>query len=176
MLERNKPKVNGPSTYPTWTITFQVPCGGYTGVTRLRVRGGYNNPVTTGQSCNALGQTYGNTVDFNITIAASSNPSANYSLPKDTIFENAPVTFINNNQSGYILHEWSTSDLGLGVVVDNATNFTYAFPTAGTYDVRLKSTNCNGSSTVTKTITVVAPPVHLFQISLLTKQRLMLSQ
>ncbi len=140
----------------TWNYTqsINVPCGAATGLTRMRLRVTPNFSVTAGTACN--GANWGETFDFDITIDPPANPTANFFIP-DTVFTNSPATFVNANKSGYIGHQWSTSVAGLTTVVGTKTNFLFAFPVAGSYQVRLTSTNCIGSATTTKNIVVVDP-------------------
>jgi len=140
----------------TWNYTrsITVPCGAKTGLTRMRLRVTPNFTVNAGTACNSAD--WGETFDYDITIDAPSNPVANFFIP-DTVFTNSPATFVNANKSGYISHEWSTSVAGLPTIVGTNTNFLFAFPSAGTYQVRLTSANCIGSATTTKNIVVVDP-------------------
>lgn len=139
---------------PWFTKTFTVPCTATPGVTRLRVRCQYNTSFTAAQGCGNV--TYGETMDYVVTIANSTNATANFFVP-DTVFTGSPAAFINANKEGYIGHQWSTSVSGLANVVATTTNFGYTFPSAGTYQVRLSSTNCSGTATTTKNVVVVDP-------------------
>lgn len=149
----------------TYDKTFTVPCNAVTGVTRMRVRTDAFNPLTAAQSCNG-NYCYGETWDFDVTIAATSNPTAEFAIP-DSVYTNSPGLFVNANQAGYIGHVWDV--IGLGSATDgNKTNFTYSFPTAGQYQLRLTSTNCLGNAIKTKTVTVINPtssPLSNFVLS-----------
>jgi hypothetical protein len=149
-----------PTGSGTITKTFTVPCSSLSGKTRMRVSIDYNysgGPLFTASMGCTTAYGYGETIDYDVTIATAGNPTANFYLP-DSIFTLSPATFVNTNQSGYIKHEWSTTVSGLGTVIQTSTNLDgFAFPSAGTYQVRLKSTNCTGSATVTKNVTVIDP-------------------
>ncbi len=53
----------------TATINFTVPPAATTAITRLRIIGGNDSPVTSGQACGASSSTWGETEDYDITIA-----------------------------------------------------------------------------------------------------------
>ncbi len=136
-------------------VTITVPCAAKTGVTRLRLRTA-EDPFSSNESCVVPFLSWGEAFDFDITIDVPVNPTANFFIP-DTIFTNSPANFINGNSRGYIGHEWSTTVKGLNVIEATSNNFTFSFPNAGNYQVRLSSENCNGKATVTKNIVVVDP-------------------
>ncbi len=139
----------------TATRTISVPCNAVAGLTRMRIRhAGFNLALNANNRCNNM--TWGETFDFDVTIDVPANPTANFFIP-DTVFTNSPANFINANSTGYISHDWSTSVAGLTTTEATTTNFAYAFPSAGSYQVRLTSTNCLGSATVTKNVVVVDP-------------------
>lgn len=152
--------ITGQIAYPLGSATnnFTIPCTAKSGTTRMRVRIDYYYAFSAAMGCNNTSYGYGETMDYEVTIAAANNPTANFFIP-DTIFTGSPADFLNANKVGYINHKWSTSVGGLGNVVGNSTNFSYAFPSAGNYQVRLISTNCGGSATVTKNVVVVDPTV-----------------
>lgn len=156
---------NGENIVPNTTLPFNtavntkatitVPCVAKPGVIRMRLRTGEDNmTAATGACLTTIG--WGETFDFDITIDPPLNPTANFFLP-DTVFTGSPANFINANLKGYVGHEWSTSVAGLNTVVGTKTNFSFSFPTAGTYQVRLTSTNCKGNATITKNVVVVDP-------------------
>lgn len=136
-------------------VSVAVPCGAKVGVTRLRLRTA-EDVFTSNESCNVPGLSWGEAFDFDITIDAPVNPTANFFIP-DTIFTNSPANFLNGNQKGYIGHEWFTTIKGLTVTEATTNNLTFSFPVAGNYQVRLTSENCKGKATVTKNVVVVDP-------------------
>jgi PKD repeat protein len=153
--------VTGQMAYGSTKVTksFTVPCSAVAGKTRMRVSIDYCYTSTYAYTASGYCGTpygYGETIDYDVTIATAGSPTANFFLP-DSIFTLSPATFANANQVGYIKHEWSTSVGGLGSIVSTNTNLDFAFPSAGTYQVRVKSTNCTGSATVTKNVTVIDP-------------------
>ncbi len=143
--------------------SFQVPCTAVAGTTRMRVRidYDYNNSPYNWAQANACGVGsyasggYGETWDFNVNIGSVSPANANYTVP-DTVYVNSPAKFINSNRSGYIKHYWDVINAG-NAPDDSTLDFTYTFPSAGTYQLRLTSINCQGTDIETKTITVVTP-------------------
>lgn len=157
-----------------WTKAVTIPCNAVAGKTRMRVRNDYSysgSPYTYNQSNECGNSTYGNqgygeTWDFDVQIGSVGPANANFAVP-DTVYVNSPTTFVNANPSGYISHEWDAINLG-NTPDDTKTNFTWTFPTTGTHQVRLTSTNCQGTSINTKTFTVVNPtssPNPVFVVS-----------
>lgn len=151
MISSSIPYPNG-----TYQKTITIPCTAKPGKTRMRFRIDYVSQFNANQACGNSSYGYGETIDYEITIANAGNPSANFFIP-DSVFSGADATFLNGNKVGYTAHAWSTSVGGLTNVVSTATDFPYAFPSAGNYQVRLTSTNCNGSATTTKNVTVIDP-------------------
>lgn len=77
----------------TTSITFTVPAGAYDGVTRLRIVGGNDSPVTAAQACGASSSIYGETEDYNVTITAgAANLTYNWS----------PGTFLSGTTSSVV--------------------------------------------------------------------------
>ena len=122
----------------------------------MRFRIDYVYQFNANQACNNSSYGYGETIDYDVTIANAGNPSANFFIP-DSVFNSSEASFLNANQAGYTGHAWSTSVDGLNNVISNSTNLPYTFPAAGNYQVRLTSTNCNGSATTTKNVVVIDP-------------------
>lgn len=141
------------------TRNFTVPCNAVAGTTRMRVRIDYYNYVfTQGYACgNSVygNQGYGETWDFDVNIGSVSAPNANFIVP-DTVYENSPAKFVNANRSGYVSHYWDVINQG-NSPDDSTLDFSYTFATPGNYQVRLTSTNCQGTDIETKNITVVTP-------------------
>lgn len=77
-------------------------------------------------------------------------PTANFTL-SDTIFVNSPVTLLNNNGIGSPLgHKWYVD----GVLKGTGVDLPYLFLATGTYNIKLITTGCFGTDSITKTITV----------------------
>lgn len=136
------------------TITFNVPCTAVPGTTRMRV----SCQETSGpniQPCAVFG--YGEVEDYNVNIVAGTAPSAQFSVP-DSVYTGCVTTFINSNQAGYT-HQWFNSDVDptLQTVASTNVNYNYTFPSAGSYTIRVSSTNCQGTAVRTKTVTVIDP-------------------
>jgi len=134
---------------------FTVPCTALSGPTLIRFRCDYNWALTATYGCGNTYYGYGETMDYIINISASNTPSANFSIP-DTVYQNSPALFVNNNQLGYVSHAWDL--LNQGSNPDATTvNYTEKFASLGTYQLKLSSTNCQGTASVTKSFNVVAP-------------------
>jgi hypothetical protein len=135
--------------------TAYVGCNGISaGTSRMRVRSEYYNQAnfSAGSSCSSI--YYGETEDYTITLATSTSLAAGFYMPT-TAFEGTPVKMTNNNQTGYIKHEWDIADNGS--VEYNTTNANHIFTTLGTNCVRLKSQNCLGRDSILKCINIIAP-------------------
>ncbi len=144
------------------SFQFTVPCGGTAGTTRMRVRSNYNTYTWTANEHSISGTQayYGETEDFTMSYAVPAGLSSDF-FAADTVYQGTVATFVNSNQSGYISHEWTVD----GSTTYNTTNANHVFAAPGTYNVKLKSINCIGSDSTTKSVVVVsptAPPVADF--------------
>jgi len=145
---------------------FTVPCNAVAGPTLIRFRCDYYYAFNSGIGCGNAPYGYGETMDYIINISSSSSPSANFSIP-DTVYQNSPTLFVNSNQLGYIGHEWDLLNQG-GNPDAKSVNYTGTFANLGTYQLKLSSTNCQGTATTTKSFDVVAPtssPVANYVVS-----------
>lgn len=154
-------------TFGTFTssFSFTVPCAATAGVKRMRVVCQEANPNNI-TPCNTY--FYGETEDYNVTLVAGPAASADFSIP-DTVYTDWVAQFININQSGYT-HEWynSDDDVTLSTLGSTNTNYSHVFTSPGCYDVKLVSTNCQGTAITTKQVCVVDPtslPVPNFVVS-----------
>lgn len=145
----------GSTTIGNSTTQFTVPCNAVAGPTLIRFRCDYFRAFTASFGCGNSSYGYGETMDYIINIASTSTPSANFSIP-DTVYQNSPALFVNNNQVGYVSHEWDLLNQG-GSPDAISVNYTGLFNNLGTYQLRLSSTNCQGTATTTKSFDVVAP-------------------
>jgi uncharacterized repeat protein (TIGR01451 family) len=143
--------INGPVKQK---ITFTVPCSVSAGTTRLRVRLQGMNQVKGNHAC-SVPSTYGETWDFDVTITQPSSVNANFSS-EDTVFVKTAVKFTNANIAGYFQHVWDANNDG-SVEANNSKDFTYSWASTGTKCVKLKSSNCYGTDSTVKCITVIAP-------------------
>jgi len=149
----------------TLSRTVSIPCSAVPGKTRMRIRNDYNynnSPYKYDQSYACGNSCYGNagygeSWDFDVQIQSVSAPTARFTMP-DTVYTNWNATFSNSNTVGYT-HKWYNSDLDPTLQTVNATtlNYTYAFPVAGTYSLKLISTNCQGTAIRTSSVVVVDP-------------------
>jgi hypothetical protein len=71
----------------TTSITFTVPAGALNGFARLRIVGGNDSPVSSGQACGASSSSFGETEDYDLTITGG--------LPQYT-YSWSPSTFLNS--------------------------------------------------------------------------------
>lgn len=144
------------------SFDFQVPCSGTVGNIRMRIRTDRNNWTWAANQAGTQ-QTfpgyYGECEDFTGTYSVPSGLSSDFFAP-DTVFIGTISNFVNSNQSGYISHSWTLDGTNY-----STTNAEHVFATAGNYDVKLVSENCNGVDSTTKTVVVVepsAPPIADF--------------
>jgi len=130
---------------------FTVPCSGSTNTVRMRVRTDYQYGygMTSTNHSNQL--YYGETEDYTCDYIVPTSTTSDFIRP-DTAYVGTPVTFKNSNQAGYISHNWSMDG-----TTYTSTNVNHVFAATGTYDVKLVSTNCNGSDSTTKQITIISP-------------------
>ena len=139
--------------------TFTMPCGVSAGQSRMRFITSYWYQMGTSGSCprGSSGSPvhyYGEQEDYTITLANPTSLSAGFYMPTQA-FVGAPVKMTNNNQTGYIKHEWDINDDGSNEYF--TTNATHIFNTAGTRCVRLKSQNCLGRDSILKCLNIIAP-------------------
>ena len=135
--------------------TTTVACNGISaGVTRMRIRSEYQygTALSAGSSCTTIN--YGETEDYTMNIATSTSIAAGFYMPSQA-YVGTPVKMTNNNQSGYIGHQWDVDDNGSNEYT--STDATHIFATAGTNCVRLKSQNCLGRDSILKCINIVNP-------------------
>ena len=136
----------------TSLINFGVPCSAVAGTTRMRVVCIESNSIP---ACGTF--TYGETEDYNVNIIPGTSPTADFAIP-DSVYTNWVATFANTNQGGYT-HKWYNSaiDPTMQTLASTSVNYQYAFPAAGTYSVRLESSNCQGTAIKTKSVVVIDP-------------------
>ncbi len=81
-------------------------------------------------------------------------PKASFNSP-DTVYEMQNISFINISEGSNLKYFW---DFNADGETDSVTaNANYSFTTAGTYKVQLVVSNCGGTDTFTKNITVLTP-------------------
>jgi hypothetical protein len=141
------------------TNTFTVPCGISAGTSRMRVLASYSYVMDAAQGCKQGISTtptyyYGETEDYTITLANPTSIAAGFYMP-NTAYVGTLVNLTNNNQIGYIGHQWDIDDNGSNEYT--TINASHIFNTTGTKCIRLKSQNCLGRDSVLKCINVVNP-------------------
>ena len=136
--------------------TFTVPCNITPGVTRMRAvlseTSALSNP---GSACGTY--TWGETEDYAVNLQLPSSVSADFAIPS-SVWVKSKVNFKNSNPIGYISHTWDVNNDGT-IEAINSVDYTYTWTTGGTKCVKLKSTNCLGSDSVVKCLTVNVPTV-----------------
>ena len=137
-----------------------IPCNAVEGVTRIRIRMGYQfatGEVNSSRGCNNSNTTfvylYGEVEDFHVNIVKPTSLSANFLVPTN-VWVGSPTTFFNLNKVGYVRHEWDKDLNGYEFV---GQDYTTTFNTPGTSFLKLRSTNCLGIDSVVKTINVQSP-------------------
>ncbi len=139
---------DGSSLRTTVNINFKVPCSAKSGMTRMRVIV-IEQPAALTNPCGSF--PFGETEDYTVLITNPKRVTSAFFIP-DTAFTGTLVNITNSNQNGYLSHEWTIDGTKTSTV-----NTGYAFSPAGTYDVKLKSTNCLGTDSTTKSIVIVDP-------------------
>lgn len=137
----------------TFIFNFTVPCNIKPGNTRMRIvmiEGAVANP---GNACGTY--TWGETEDYTVNLQLPASVSAAFIAPSSAWVKSV-VKFINSNQSGYISHSWDANNDG-SVEAANSVNFNYTWNTDGSKCIKLKSTNCLGSDSVVKCLTINTP-------------------
>lgn len=138
--------------------TFTVPCGGFSGTSRIRFRSDRQQNWSAGLHSNAGGATqfgYGETEDYTITIANPSSISSNFSIP-DTAFVGTRVTAINGT-GGNFRSTWTFTEGGSDYIY-NMPNGRHVFTTTGRHQIKLVNENCFGADSTTRAIVIVQPP------------------
>lgn len=144
------------------SFTFSVPCNTAAGNTRMRVRTDYyfytfNAGKHSADRLNG-GVYYGETEDWTMDFSLPTSLNAQFTTsPSDTAYVGTIVNLVNGNQrGGYFSHEWDINDDG--TIEYRTTDARHIFNTTGNYKITLKSENCLGRDSITKSIQVVDPP------------------
>ena len=132
----------------TVTLSVNIPAGATVGTTRMRVRGGDDNPTspTAGQSCGPTASTFGEAEDYNVNIqpcipiVITGSPSSS----SVTCGGNASFTVTNTGSAPIYSWEYRTSAVGVWLTVPNAAPY-------------------SGVNTATLTITNATQPYNGYQ-------------
>lgn len=139
-----------------FVFNFTVPCNVTAGNTRMRIvmieSATFLNPAN---SCGTY--TWGETEDYTVNLQIPTSLSANFVAPSNAWVKSV-VKFVNNNPTGYISHAWDADNNGT-IEAPNSVNFNHIWTTNGTKCVKLRSTNCAGSDSIVKCLTVNTPTV-----------------
>jgi hypothetical protein len=152
------PKASGATPI---TVSVIVPATATLGQTRMRVRGGDDNALSSGQACGASGSNYGEAEDYlvNIVVAPTCTPStATFSYPAASYCTNGTTAPTVTLASGATAGVYSSTT---GLTISATTGaITLSSSTPGTYTVTntVAATATNCASTATATVTVAAAP------------------
>lgn len=163
VIDPNSGSMTGVGSLGTGYGSFKVPCVNTAGNSRIRIRGGsqyYTLQASNG--CNNA-NTYGTTLDIDVTINLASNPVADFTLPGGNIWTNDIQSFNAKSPSTSYTYAWTFED-------QNAPNRTNV-KTTGTkgqaiwaksntspgYEVKLKVSYCSYSDSISKFLKVNAP-------------------
>ena len=143
----------------TAAIPLIIPATATLGQTKMRVRGGDDNAITSGQSCST--NSYGEAEDYlvNIVVAPTCTPStATFSYPAASYCTNGTTAPAATLATGATAGTFSSAT---GLTINATTGaITLSSSTAGTYTVTntVAATATNCASTATATVTVAAAP------------------
>ncbi|MCB9245266.1 MAG: DUF5011 domain-containing protein [Flavobacteriales bacterium] len=145
------------------TLNFSLPCGAKgSGPSVIRIRSSIGLSGTyawqRANACNrgaGYPQYYGETEDFAVQLESPTSLAAGFFVP-DTAFVGTRVLFKNDNQTGYVRHDWDIN--ADGSYEYSSTDADHKFNTVGTKCVQLRSENCLGVDSITKCFAVVDPP------------------
>jgi PKD repeat protein len=133
------------------TAIISIPTIGIVLNTPLRMRISSSN-YFLGDACSFI--LYGQSEDYTVKIISTvSSPVANFSLSSDTIGTGISILLSDLSSNGP--SSWSWIINGGAPVSSNSQNPLVSFNTAGTYSITLTASNSFGSSSITKTITVM---------------------
>jgi len=144
----------------TAAIPLIIPATATLGQTKMRLRGGDDNAITSGQSCST--NSYGEAEDYlvNIVVAPTCTPStATFSYPAASYCTNGTTAPTVTLATGATAGTFSSTT---GLTINATTGaITLSSSTAGTYTVTntVAATATGCASTATATVTVAAAPV-----------------
>lgn len=137
------------------TVTFTIPCNAQPGLTRIRIKNAeWTGELTPARGCENNNSTYryGETEDLYVRIVTPTMLVADFIVPTN-LWAGAPA-IIFNSFPGQANYSW---DKGNGVDFVG-TNYQTVFPAGGTYNVTMIASNCLGTTSVTKAVTVRSIP------------------
>jgi hypothetical protein len=135
---------------------FTVPCNITPGLTRMRCVLIETTTMANPASACAT-YSWGETEDYTVDLQLPTSLSSGFAAPSNA-WVNSVVRFVNQNQTGYISHTWDADNDGT-IEAPNSVDYSHTWTTTGTKCVKLKSTNCAGSDSTIKCLTVNAPTV-----------------
>ncbi|HRH64205.1 MAG TPA: GEVED domain-containing protein, partial [Bacteroidia bacterium] len=118
----------------TATVNFTVPLTAYTGLTHMRIIGGNDAAVTSGQACGASSSPWGETQDYDVTIAGG--------------LTNAPFS----GAISTITWNDGTSNIGSSNPISVSPSI------ATTYTATIVSSGCNVTPNPSISLNIAAPP------------------
>jgi hypothetical protein len=145
----------------TAAIPVTIPATATLGQTKMRVRGGDDNAITSGQACGASNSAWGEAEDYlvNIATTVSCTPTtATFSYPATSYCVNGTTAPTATLASGATAGTYSSTT---GLTLNATTGaITLSSSTPGTYTVTntVAATATNCASSATATVTVAAAP------------------
>ncbi|HBX50148.1 MAG TPA: hypothetical protein DEH02_03660, partial [Bacteroidales bacterium] len=153
----------------TVVISIAIPAGATTGQTLMRIRGGEDSQVTSGQACEASSSSYGQAQDYKVNIVANSGctgtptgGSASAGTISFTCSGSTTITVAGYTNNTGITLQWQSSPSGAGTWSDisGATSNSVSTGTlTASTDYRCKVTCTNSSLfdySTTATVTINA--------------------
>lgn len=136
-------------------LSFIVPCNMSSGTRRIRIRIQNTPAVLNTQAC-ASPTGYGETWDFDVSIAQPQKPVACINILNKDFWIYVPVKYTYCTYSGERTDKWYVNDGGTGdSLVQPFTD--YIFTKKGQKCIKLISSNCAGSDTSIKCFNVDSP-------------------
>jgi len=140
----------------TTIINIPVPAGALPGNTRMRVRGGDDSALTTGQACGASNSGYGETEDYTVNIITSAPPTIT-SLGSTNGCEGTPITINGTNLIGATAANVTIGGTPVTSITSNNGTTIVAVIGAGTTGT-VSVTTPSGTATSAATFTVNTTP------------------
>jgi PKD repeat protein len=105
-------------------------------------------------------------------IKISSKPTANFNITPNPGCVNVPVTFINTTAPGCYIsgsstnsttsYVWNFGDSSPNVTTSSSASQSHIYTAVGSYTVTLTASNPCGSTTMTKVVNIIGPPLAAF--------------
>lgn len=145
------------------SFDVNIPCNAKTGATRLRIVCNYNGyPMNASYGCTSCSGApfFGETLDININLLSPKPFVTDFTVPT-TLYVKRPYNFVSENKGNHFNHYW---DLNAdGSIEQKGNSFTYTNPKLiwnqpGQKCIKLKTSTCLSSDSISKCFNVVIPP------------------